>query len=76
MTKNRTTPTTSTLESTMSRTKQPDHPRREYANATRQAAVQLRRRSNAAGSHDSRTNRERTRANRFAAEVRVNGWER
>lgn len=60
----------------MSRTKQPDHPRRAYANATRQAAVQLRRRSGAAGPHESAPNRQRTRGNQFAAEVRVNGWDR
>lgn len=60
----------------MSRTKQPDHPRRQAANATRVAANQLRLRSGAAGKHDSRPARERTRANAVAAEVRVNGWDR
>jgi hypothetical protein len=60
----------------MSRTKQPDHPRRQAANATRMEATQLRRRSGAAGSHDPRPARVRTRANVAAAEMRVNGWDR
>lgn len=58
----------------MSRTKQPDHPRRQAANLTRTLAVQELRRSGAAGKHDARPNRQRTRATAQAAEHRVNGW--
>lgn len=45
----------------MSRTKRPDHPRREAANHTRALAVQELRRSGAAGKHDPRPARLRTR---------------
>lgn len=59
----------------MSRTKRPDHPRREAANHTRALAVQELRRSGAAGKHDPRPARQRTRANAKAAALAdQRGW--
>lgn len=60
----------------MSRTKRADHPRRQAANLTRALAVQDLRSSGAAGPHDPRPRRERTRSRAVAAEMRINGWDR
>ena len=59
----------------MARTEQPDHPRRQAANLTRALAVQELRRSGAAGKHDSRPARLRTRSTTKAAALADRrGW--
>lgn len=59
----------------MSRTAKPDHPRRQAANLTRALAVQELRRSGAAGKHDPRPARLRTRSTiKAAALADQRGW--